>query len=83
MLRAEGSWVRITVTESAVSLFQNVRSPPSLLLNVYRVTYPGVKSAGREFNHSSSPNAEVTNERSYTPHPNIPSWRGQGNLTFF
>jgi len=38
---------------------------------------------GREFNHSSSYNPEVTNEWSYTPHPNIPSRHGQGNLTFF
>jgi hypothetical protein len=48
-----------------------VWGPPSLLLHVYRLTFPGIKRPGREVDHSPQPSAEVKNEWSYTSNPSI------------
>lgn len=39
---------------------------PSLLLNSYRDSVPGVKAPGRDVDHSHPSSAEIKNDRSYT-----------------
>jgi hypothetical protein len=55
---------------------------PSLLFSKYRISSMVVKRPKREFNNSHPSNAEVKNEKGYTPDPTV-CLHGAGNGNFY
>jgi hypothetical protein len=53
--------------------------PPSLLYNGYRVSLPGVKRSGRDFNHPPPSSAEVREVEVYLCSPSVLSWHVRGS----
>jgi hypothetical protein len=68
--------------------FLSIPKPPhrlwgytSLLFCAYRGSFPGTKRPGREVRHSPPSSAQVHNEWSCTPTPQMTPCLGQGKLT--